>query len=40
MKYVASKHQKAFMADLERWTHPIQNWNLTLSQLSIHFEGA
>ncbi|MGI2155740.1 IS256-like element ISSod5 family transposase, partial [Shewanella oncorhynchi] len=23
----------------ERWTHPIQNWNLTLSQLSIHFEG-
>ncbi|WP_413473531.1 IS256-like element ISSod5 family transposase, partial [Shewanella baltica] len=22
----------------ERWTHPIQNWNLTLSQLSIHFE--
>jgi putative transposase len=23
----------------ERWTHPIQNWNLTLSQLSIHFAG-
>ena len=23
----------------ERWTLPIQNWNLTLSQLSIHFEG-
>ncbi|WP_345335058.1 IS256 family transposase, partial [Ferrimonas pelagia] len=23
----------------ERWSHPIQNWNLTLSQLSIHFEG-
>lgn len=23
----------------ERWTHPVQNWNLTLSQLSIHFEG-
>jgi transposase-like protein len=21
----------------ERWTHPIQNWNLTLSQLVIHF---
>ena len=21
----------------ERWTHPIQNWNLTLSQLTIHF---
>jgi len=21
----------------ERWTHPIQNWNLTLSQLAIHF---
>ena len=21
----------------ERWTHPIQNWNLTLSQLNIHF---
>jgi len=23
----------------ERWTHPIQNWNLTLSQLTIHFPG-
>lgn len=23
----------------ERWTHPAQNWNLTLSQLAIHFEG-
>jgi putative transposase len=23
----------------ERWSHPIQNWNLTLSQLAIHFEG-
>jgi putative transposase len=23
----------------ERWTHPVQNWNLTLSQLAIHFEG-
>jgi putative transposase len=22
----------------ERWTHPIQNWNLTLSQLTIHFQ--
>lgn len=22
----------------EKWTHPIQNWNLTLSQLSIHFD--
>lgn len=21
----------------ERWTHPVQNWNLTLSQLAIHF---
>lgn len=21
----------------ERWTHPIQNWNLTLSQMAIHF---
>ena len=21
----------------KRWTHPIQNWNLTLSQLMIHF---
>jgi transposase-like protein len=21
----------------ERWTHPIQNWNLTLAQLAIHF---
>ena len=23
----------------ERWTHPVQNWNLTLSQLAIYFEG-
>jgi transposase-like protein len=23
----------------ERWTHSVQNWNLTLSQLVIHFEG-
>ena len=23
----------------ERWTHPVQNWNLTLSQLAIHFNG-
>ncbi len=23
----------------EHWTHPVQNWNLTLSQLTIHFEG-
>lgn len=23
----------------ERWTHPIQNWNLTLAQLAIHFPG-
>lgn len=23
----------------ERWTHPVQNWNLPLSQLSIHFAG-
>jgi hypothetical protein len=23
----------------EKWTHPVQNWNLTLLQLSIHFEG-
>jgi putative transposase len=22
-----------------RWTHPIQNWNLTLSQMTIHFPG-
>ncbi|NAX45765.1 IS256 family transposase, partial [Photobacterium halotolerans] len=21
----------------EKWTHPVQNWNLTLSQLSLHF---
>ncbi|CAM3689384.1 Transposase, Mutator family [Vibrio aerogenes CECT 7868] len=21
----------------EKWTHPVQNWNLALSQLSIHF---
>ena len=23
----------------EKWTRPVQNWNLTLSQLAIHFEG-
>lgn len=23
----------------EKWTHPVQNWNLTLSQLAIHFEA-
>lgn len=23
----------------ERWTHPVQNWNLTLSQLTTHFPG-
>lgn len=23
----------------ERWTHPVQNWNLTLSQMAIHFPG-
>ncbi len=23
----------------KKWTMPIQNWNLTLSQLSIYFEG-
>ncbi len=23
----------------ERWTHPVQNWNPSLSQLAIHFEG-
>ncbi|ODP96207.1 transposase [Salinivibrio sp. SS3] len=23
----------------EKWTHTVQNWNLTLSQLSIHFKG-
>ena len=23
----------------KKWTMPVQNWNLTLSQLAIHFEG-
>ena len=23
----------------EKWTHSVQNWNLTLSQMAIHFEG-
>ncbi|KXS35306.1 MAG: ISSod5, transposase [Idiomarina sp. T82-3] len=23
----------------ERWSHPVQNWNLIMSQLTIHFEG-
>lgn len=22
-----------------RWTHPVQHWDVTLSQLAIHFEG-
>jgi transposase-like protein len=25
------------MRATERWTHPVQNWNLTLSQMAIHF---
>ncbi len=27
------------LKDSEKWTHPVQNLNLTLSQLSIHFES-
>ncbi|WP_139158978.1 transposase, partial [Vibrio sonorensis] len=23
----------------KKWTMPIQNWNMTLSQLAIHFDG-
>ncbi len=23
----------------KKWTIPIQNWNMTLSQLAIHYEG-
>jgi len=23
----------------EKWTHPVHNWSLTLSQMTIHFEG-
>ncbi len=23
----------------KKWTQPLQNWSLTVSQLSIHFEG-
>lgn len=23
----------------EKWTHPVQNWNLTLSQMVLHFEN-
>ncbi|MEM7173603.1 MAG: IS256 family transposase [Pseudomonadota bacterium] len=23
----------------EKWTHPVQNWNLTLSQMAIHFDS-
>ena len=29
----------AILKASERWTHPEQNWNLTLSQLAIHFPG-
>ena len=25
------------MRATERWTHPVQHWNLTLSQMAIHF---
>ena len=25
------------MRATERWTHPVQNWNLALSQMTIHF---
>ena len=32
---------KQFYADImrvtDRWMHPVQNWNLTLSQMAIHF---
>ena len=27
----------SIMRATERWTHPVQNWNLTLSQMAIHF---
>jgi len=27
------------MRATERWTHPVQNWNLMLSQMAIHFGG-
>ena len=27
----------AILKASERWTHPVQNWNLTLSQMAIHF---
>ena len=40
LKYVARKNQKEFMADLEeKWTMPLQNWNLTLPQFLIYFES-
>ena len=30
---------KLLLKASEKWTHPVQNWNPTLSQLSTHFEG-
>ncbi|MEH2920649.1 hypothetical protein ACFFL1_06345 [Samsonia erythrinae] len=30
---------KELMNAYEKWTIPLQNWNLTLSQLAIYFDG-
>ena len=50
LRYVAGKTQKEFMNDLkpvyctcrkigQKWTAPLQNRVLTISQLDVYFEG-
>ena len=33
----ANENSLLNMRATERWTHPVQNWNLMLSQMAIHF---
>jgi len=30
---------RLFQNSAKKWTMPLQNWNLTLSQLAIYFDG-
>jgi len=39
---VGSENRLLYMGNenaSKKWTMPLQNWNFTLSQLSINFEG-
>ena len=38
-KHLLKESYAGMLKATDKWTHPVQNWNLTLSQLSIHFEG-